>query len=87
MPHKGGKKTKGGQNSSFKEKGNEKQFLFNNNVKDQIDATGKHLDLLKPVMEVQRETLQKPRDKLGKGLTLLARCQKRIKLTDHSEYW
>lgn len=30
----------------FKKKGNERQFLFNNNVKDQIDDTRKHLNLL-----------------------------------------
>ena len=70
----------------FKKKGNKRQFLFNNNVKDQIDAIGKHLDLLEPATEAQRETLQKARDELDKGLTLLAGCQKRIKLADCSEY-
>jgi len=55
-------------------------------VKDQIDAAGKHLDLLEPSMEAQRETLQKARDELDKGLTLLAGRQKRIKLADRSEY-
>ena len=70
----------------FKKKGNERQFRFNDNVKDQIDAAGKHLDLLKPSTEAQRETLQKARDELDKGLTLLAGRQKRIKLADRSEY-
>ena len=50
----------------FKKKGNERQFLFNDNVKDQIDATEKHLDLLEPATEAQRETLQKARDELDK---------------------
>jgi len=70
----------------FKKKGNERQFLFNDNVKDQIDATRKHFDLLEPALEVQRETLQKAREELDKGLSLLAGRQKRIKLADHSKY-
>ena len=30
----------------FKKKGNEKQFIFNDNVKDQFVATAKHLELV-----------------------------------------
>ena len=70
----------------FREKGNEKQFLFNDNVKDQIDSAEKHLDLLEPSSEAQKEALQKAKDELGKGLMLLAGRQKRIKLADRSEY-
>ena len=64
----------------FKKKGNKKQFLFNDNVKDQIDAAEKHLDLLEPPSESQQVALQRVKDKLEKGLTLLAAGQKRIKL-------
>ena len=70
----------------FKKKGNEKQFLFNDNVKDQIDSAGKHLDLLEPSSEAQTVALQKAKDELEKGLSLLASRQKRIKLADRSEY-
>ena len=55
-------------------------------MKDQIDFAEKHLDLLEPLSEVQKEALQKAKDKLGKGLMLLAGHQKRIKLADRSEY-
>ena len=61
----------------FKKKGNEKQFLSNNNVKDQIDAAKKHLDLFEPSTEAQKEALQRAKD---------AAHQKRIIFTDQSEY-
>ena len=71
----------------FKKKGNEKQFLFNdNNIKDQIEAAEKQLDLLETATETQGEVLQRAKEELQKGLTLLADHQKRIKLVDRSEY-
>ena len=70
----------------FRKKGNEKQFLFNDNVKDQIASAEKHLNLLKLSLEAQKEALQKAKGELGKGLTLLAGRQKRIKLADRPEY-
>ena len=70
----------------FKKEANKRQFLFNNNVKDQIDTADKQLELVEPPNEVQREALQKAKVKLQKGRNLLAACQKRIKLTDRSEY-
>ena len=38
------KKLKEDQTFSFKKKRNEKQYIFNDNVKDQLLSTGKHLD-------------------------------------------
>ena len=70
----------------FKKKGNEKQFLFNNNIKDQIEAAEKQLDLLETTTKTQGEVLQRAKEELQKDLTLLADRQKRIKLADRSEY-
>ena len=70
----------------FRKKGNEKQFIFNDNVKDQLDAAGKHLDLVVPTVSGQQEALDRAKQELQKGLELLAGCQKRIKMADRSEY-
>ena len=70
----------------FKKKGNEKQFLLNDNIKDQIEAAEKQLDLLETTTKTQGEVLQRAKEELQKGLTLLADRQKRIKLADRSEY-
>ena len=70
----------------FWKKGNEKQFLFKDNVKDQFEATRKHLDLLEPSVPGQKESLEKAKEELQKGLVLLAGRQKRIKMADRSEY-
>ena len=53
------KKLKEDQTFTFKKKGNEKQDIFNNNVKDQFLATGKHLDTIEPTTNAGRETLEK----------------------------
>ena len=60
----------------FKKKGNEKQFLFNDNIKDQIEAAEKQLDLLETTTKTQGEVLQRAKEELQKGLTLLADRQK-----------
>lgn len=52
-------------------------FIFNNNIKDQLDVVSKHLG-----PEVQQESLQKPKEELQKGLTLIAARQKRIKIAE-----
>ena len=46
--------------------------MFNDNVKDQLDATGKYLEQLEPSSKGQQESLQKAKDELQKGLTLIA---------------
>ena len=70
----------------FQKKENEKQFLFNNNVKDQIDTAAKHFDLLMPSIPGQQEALDKAKQELHKGLELLAGHHKRIMMADRSEY-
>ena len=46
------KKLKEDQTFTFKKKGNERQFIFNDNVKDQLLATSKHLDNVEPAMDM-----------------------------------
>ena len=70
----------------FRKKGNKKQFLFNDNMKDQIKAAGKQLDLLEPPVPGQKKSLEKAKKELQKGLVLLAGRQKRIKMADRSEF-
>lgn len=70
----------------FKKKENERQFLFNNNMKDQIHTQEKPLDLVEPNNDTQKVAQQKAKSELEKGLTLLEACQKQIKLADRSEY-
>ena len=53
------KKLKEDQTLVFEKKGNEKQFLFNDNMEDQIDATEKYLDLVEPNNSTQKKALQK----------------------------
>ena len=70
----------------FQKKGNECQFIFNDNVKDQLDAVGRQLDQLEPSSTAQKESLEKAKEELTKGLILIASRQKRIKITDRSEF-
>ena len=46
---------------------------------------GKHLDLLELSVPAQKESLEKVKEKLQKGLVLLAGHQKRIKMAHHSK--
>ena len=66
----------------FRKKGNDHQFIFNDNIKDQLDMVGKHLEHLGPLSEAQQESLQKAKKELQKGLLLIAAWQKRIKIAD-----
>ena len=45
-------------------KGNEKQFILNDNIKDQVGATEKHLDLVELNNDTQKEALQKAKSEL-----------------------
>jgi len=56
----------------FRKKGNDHQFIFNDNIKDQLDMVGKHLEHLGPLSEAQQESLQKAKEELQKGLSLIA---------------
>ena len=70
------KKLKEDQTFSFKKKGNEKQYIFNDNVKDQILSTGKHLDGIEATTSAGREALDKAKRELEQGLQLISAWQK-----------
>ena len=80
------KKLKEDQTFVFRKKGNEKQYIFNDNVKDQIVATARQLELVNLPEGSQREAIDKAKEELKQGLDMIAARQKRIKVTDCSEY-
>ena len=62
------KRLKEDQTFIFKKKENEKQFIFNDNVKDQFVATAKHLELIdEPSGSGQREAIDKAKEELKQG--------------------
>ena len=67
------KKLKEDQTIVFKKKGNEKQYIFNDNVKDQFFATVELLDLPEGA---QRDAIDKAKDELKQGLEKIAARQK-----------
>ena len=80
------KRLKEDQTFVFKKKGNEKQYIFNDNVKDQFVATAKQLELVNLPKGPQREAIDKAKEELKQGLEMIAARQKRIKVADRSEY-
>jgi len=69
------KKLKEDQMFVFKKKGNEKQYIFNDNVKDQFFATAKQLELLDLPEGAQRDAIDKAKDELKQGLEMIAARQ------------
>ena len=80
------KKLKENQTFSFKNKENETQYIFNDNVKDQLLSTGKHLDGIEATTSADRDALDKAKRELEQGLQLISARQKRIKVADQSEF-
>ena len=80
------KKLKEDQTFSFKKKGNEKQYIFNDNVKDQLLSTGKHLDGIEATTSAGQEALDKAKRELEQGLQSISARQKQIKVADRSEF-
>ena len=80
------KKLKEDQTFVFKKKGNEKQYIFNDNVKDQLVAAAKQLELVDLPAGAQREAMDKAKEELKQGLEVIATRQKQIKVADCSEY-
>ena len=73
------KKLKEDQTFTFKKKENEKQFIFNDNVKDWFLATGKHLDNVELTTTVELKVLEKANGELEQGLQLIASQQKELR--------
>ena len=58
------KKLKEDQTFVFKKKGNKKQYIFNDNVKDQFVATAKQLELVDLPEGAQRDAIDKAKDEV-----------------------
>ena len=80
------KKLKEDQTFVFKKKGNEKQYIFNDNIRDQFVATAKQLEFVDLPEGAQRDAVDKAKDELKQGLEMIAARQNRIKVADRSEY-
>ena len=63
----GSEEAKRRPDTGFQKKWNERQFLLDDNVKDQIDAADKRLELVEPPNEAQREALHKAKMEIEKG--------------------
>ena len=63
-----------------------KKYIFNDNMKDQIVATAKQLELVNLPEGPQREAIDKAKEELKQGLDMIAARQKRIKVADRSDY-
>ena len=63
----------------FKRKGNEKQHIFNEGVRDKFECAAKALSATPPAVEKAREALKEGED-------LITARQKLIRIADRSEY-
>ena len=69
----------------FKRKGNEKQFLFNDELKDRIEAPSTHLAKLKPASELETAALKAATEELQEGAKAIHMWQKLIRIADRSD--
>lgn len=79
------KKIRRDRGYEFKRKGNEKQFLFNDELKDRIDAASTHLAKLKPASEQETAPLKAATEELQEGTKAIHTRQKLIRIADRSE--
>ena len=68
----------------FEQKGNKRQFLFNDELKDRIEAASTHLVKLKPIKE-QETVLKVANEELQEGAKTIHSRQKLIRIADRSE--
>ena len=80
------KKLKRDRGLEFKKKGHERQFLFNNEVKDKMDNATVAMQKVDPSTKTNREALDEAKKELEEGIQLIAQRQKLIRLADRSEY-
>ena len=82
------KKLKTGRSLDFKRKGNEKQYIFNEEVDDKLDTA--ESDLAKISLESLPKEAKSPykraKDALTEGRALIANRQKLILIADHSDH-
>ena len=71
---------------SFKKKGCEEQFSFNDKVDDQVQAAKKQLDKITAGDDSSRRTLEQAKKELEKGEEEIRFRQKLIRIADHSDW-
>ena len=79
------KKIRRDRGYEFKRKGNEKQFLFNDELKDRIEAASAHLAKLKPASEPETAALKAATEELQEGAKAIHMRQKLIRIADRSD--
>ena len=78
------KRLKRDRGHEFKRKGNERQFLFNDELEDWIEAASTHLTKLKPTKE-QETALKAANEELQEGAKAIHAQQKLIRIADRSD--
>ena len=80
------KKLKRDRGYEFRKKGNEHQFVFNDEIKDRIDTASSLVTQVKPTSQQDALTLLKAVEELQEGSKALVFRQKLIRLADRSEF-
>ena len=80
------KKLKRDRTLEFKKKGHERQFLFNDEVKDRMESAATSLEKVDPSTAASKTALDDTKKELEEGMQFIAQWQKLIRLADRSEY-
>ena len=80
------KKLKRDRTLEFKKKGHERQFLFNDEVKDRMESAATSLEKVDPSTAASKTALDDAKKELEEGMQFIAQRQKLIRLADRSEY-
>ena len=80
------KKLKRDRGYEFKKKGHERQYLFNDDIKDKMDSAAASLAKVTPANPKDKEALDNAAKELKEGVDAVTLCQKLIRLADRSEF-
>ena len=80
------KKLKRDRGHEFKKKGHEKQYLFNDDIKDKVDSAAAMVAKVTPATAKDKELLDNTAKELKEGVDTILVRQKLIRLADRSEF-
>ena len=80
------KKLKRDRGLEFKKKGHEKQFLFNDEIKDRMESAASSVAKVNSSSAQDRAALEEAKKKLEEGIQAISQRQKLIRLADRSEF-
>ena len=80
------KKLKRDRGLEFKKKGHERQFFFNDKVKDKMENATVMMKKIDPSTAPNKEALEEAKKELEEGIQLISQRQKLIRLADRSDY-